>query len=479
MIPHWASIGFLGAFCTALAVDLQIQAQSSLHWQPSWQTHAFDSLAESWGSNWESRFLDAQTAQDWDKLPAFFQFQIHAQWDSYGELYAEIPLARDAHAWQRDAWGANIPLGADELDINVPKTVFWKYQGNAQSLQLGRFRPHGGDSLYGIALSSSWQDALQWRLGTERLHYEVLLSSLNPWLVGNADSLTGEWALQNRSMMPNQHGRIYRDPYKTLTQHSLRYQGRYLQLGLQEISMIGGVAPTLRTVQPLMFLHNNYSDGLNNTLFNFSGALIWPWTRGHLRVRGEFALDDIQAGSGEEAGDNPMIQAHSTALEWEQHSDLGQWSALFQWIQTDPAYGNSPLPLLTMTDRHVGRSNSNLRENPGYFDTYIADLPVGYFRGPDCRDLWFQANWSRGQWSSQMSLAWLKRGSVRLSTPWEKALSGFGDALPESEGRFGWNGSWKPGSYLYQIGLERRDLWEPLWHFYIGLSGTWTLFRAS
>lgn len=480
MLHRWASAGLLGAFCTAMAVDLQVQAKSSLHWQPTWQAHAFDSVAERWNENWESRFLDAQTAQDWATLPDFFQVQIHSKWDSYGELYAEIPLARDAHAWQRDAWGGNVPLSADELDINVPKTVFWKYQGRSQSLQLGRFRPQTGDSVYGIALGSGlWQDALQWSLGSPRFSYEVLWSSLNPWLVGNVDSLTGEWALQNRSVMPNQHGRIYKDPYKTLTQHRLRYQGTYVQLGLQEISVIGGVAPSWRTVQPLMFLHNNYSDGLNNTLFSFSGALIWPWSTGHVRLRGEFALDDLQAGSGEESGDNPMIQANSRALEWEQNSKWGHWSALFQWIQTDAAYGNTPLPLLKMTDRHVYRSNSNLRENPGYFDTYIADIPLGYFRGPDCRDLWLSAAWSRGDWSSQMSLAWLQRGSVRLSTAWDNALSGIGDAVPESEGRFGWNATWNSGLYRYQMGLERRDLWEPLWHFYIGLSGTWTLFRAS
>lgn len=457
-----------------------LRAQSTLALTPSWNSSALTDTLEIWGDNWHSRRLDAQEALRWDELGNPFSLQWISQWDSSFKLFVELPLRRDANAWLMDSWGSNLPLDPDELDINVPKEAWVFARWNFVNAKLGRFRPSSDFVPRDIAFSGvSWQDALQLKLGGEQLRYELIWSSLNPWLNGDPVAHTNEWLLQSTAQVPNQHGRVYDDPFKTLVSHRLTTDIGFVHLGLREIAMIGGIAPTLRTAQPFMFLHNNYNDGLNNTLFAFEFVLRSKWSSGNGRVYGEYALDDANAGSGEQSGDNPAISAWQFGAELSQQSEIGTFRANLEFVQTDPAFGNSPLPLLKLTDRHVSRTNSRLRDEPGYFDTYVADLPIGYLRGPNCRDLWLDLAWQRTNLEVQIWSAWLRRGSVRLESPWGDALSGTGTFAVEDEGRWGAKVAYQRSSLNYWAGIEARDLDRLKFGLHLGIQGNWSLYSST
>lgn len=469
-------LGSVGAW----AETWDLSAHSTASVQKTWFPHALDDTAEIWGSNWHSRYFDHEAAADYEALDPFFSLELGAKWANTWNLQVELPLRRDAWAWTQDPMGLNWAMSADELDLNVPKSAYLSTNQPLWAFKLGRYSPGAGDSLYRVAYSGkSWQDAVEFRLGKPAFHYQVRISSLNPWLVGDPVLQTGEWALQNQSAVPNQHGRIYNEPYKTLADHSLAFDLGIWSMGLRELALVGGVAPSLRTVQPLMFLHNNFSDGLNNTLFAWESSLHFKWQGQQLHLGGEFALDDLQAGSGEESGDTPMIQAHRMDLRWTGDFDLFKALLQLQWVQTDPAYGNSALPLLRMSDRHVSRSNSRLREEPGYFDTYIADLPLGYFRGPSCRDFWLEAALNRGPWSVNFRGAYLQKGSFDLRSDWQTAVSAPGGFYTSKEGRAALDLSYRSPNYVWKSSVERRDLDRGLWHLALSLSGNWKLVQVS
>ena len=77
--------------------------------------------------------------------------------------------------------------------------------------------------------------------------------------------------------------------------------------------------------------------------------------------------------------------------------------------------------------KYTGRRNyrSNYREqgDADYADAYFVDYPIGYRRGGDALDMWFDMNWKWGAHSATLSLAWLRQGDKELYTDYDKALN--------------------------------------------------------
>lgn len=458
-----------------LDADLALQKQSHFI------KDAFQILAENYGgSNWQSRYFRGEDAWTWENLKPLFQLHLGANWGEHYRMSVLFPLRRDAYAWHQDTWALNTFSSPDELDINVPKEALLTYQNTNLQFKIGRFKPSSIFTPRDIAFSgNSWQDGFEFQLGRPKLSYQVNFSSLNPWLVGNPSKNEGEWALQNQSLTPNQHNRIYNEPYKTLVSHYLTSDWEWLYLGMRELAMVGGVAPTFRTVQPFMFLHNNYSDGLNNTLFNFEAAIKYQSNSFKSKLYGEYAMDDINAGSGEEGVDATPITSSLWGILVQQQSSIGIFSTRIEGIYTHSAYMNSPLPLLRMVDRHLSRTNSRQRRAPNYFDTYISDLPIGYFRGPDCKDIWLDFDWQHHESAIHTWVGWLNQGNTRLDSPWEEAKNSQGKYDQVEELRLGLDLSYEHKQFQYLFGFESRQQHRWQTGFNLGIQRSFNVFSTQ
>ena len=90
---------------------------------------------------------------------------------------------------------------------------------------------------------------------------------------------------------------------------------------------------------------------------------------------------------------------------------------------------NSKLPLLKYTSRRNYRSNYREQDDPDYADAYFVDYPIGYRRGADALDMWFDFGWQYGHHSLSLTLAWLRQGDKEMYTDYNVALDG-GDMAP-------------------------------------------------
>jgi hypothetical protein len=102
--------------------------------------------------------------------------------------------------------------------------------------------------------------------------------------------------------------------------------------------------------------------------------------------------------------------------------NYGKFSWRLDVVKTDPASNNSRLPLLKYTGRRNYRSNYREQGDSDYADAYFVDYPIGYRRGGDALDLWFDMNWKWSVHSATLTLAWLRQGDKELYTDYDVAL---------------------------------------------------------
>ena len=99
----------------------------------------------------------------------------------------------------------------------------------------------------------------------------------------------------------------------------------------------------------------------------------------------------------------------------------GKFSWRIDCVRTDPAANNSRLPLLKFTGRRNYRSNFRDQHDDDYADSFFADYPIGYRRGGDALDLWFDMGWKWGAHSASLTLAWLRQGDKEMYLDYEAA----------------------------------------------------------
>jgi hypothetical protein len=379
------------------------------HWRSAWslnrplRAQGTSDTAEVYGSNWHARKSQAENTLQWLQQVPFLATTFAARHKSGLSLLTELPLRRDLRAWQDSRIPLNGTWNPEELDLNAPYEGWIDYRQAGILVRMGRQRL---DADGASARSPTWSlqapmDAFHTQLQGSDLKFSYSLVSLNPWLLGDPQTNTGEWPLQRRAAADNQHGRIYAEPERNLLRHRLLWKPEFLnhslQLGMQELALVGGRGLQLRDAMPLHFWHNNFQDGQVNSLFAFD--LAWLPQEG-FQAWGELAIDEIQAGA-DEAGGNPGAFGTLVGLAWLQKLPKSQWKIQIEGIQTDDTWGAHRLPLLRLSHRLVLKSNALDRQKAAFADTYVADLPLGYFRGPGARDLWWDLMW----WSTQSHLA--------------------------------------------------------------------------
>ena len=381
---------------------------------------------------WLALRIPLQNALEYKNTPAMASINLSAHWDSAFSIYSELPLQRDLEAWQASKAGHNIPLGFNEININVPYTSYARWQYASQTahggaVQIGRFAVDLGPSPYTLVLGTApaFHEALHWQQSLRKLRFDFVLVSLDAQLLGTPREVgimppeDSEAWQQMHLTVPNQRHRIYAQPAKNLLVHKLSYHGSWGHIAAIEQSMVGGKPLDFRDFTPFMLWHNNFSDGYTKSSTTLELAL--RPSKGHL-FYWQLNAEDIASPVGETSGETfPNI-----------FGILAGWQA--QWlpnlrtsidaIYTDPAFNNYRLPLLKMTSRQVYRSNYRHQDSAAFADTYIMDYPLGYLRGPDALDLWFNLQYQpHAQWNFSLDLAWLRQGQSELWDNFDSAAT--------------------------------------------------------
>jgi len=419
--------------------------------------------ADRFGPNWWALRADVRSWRAWRLQPAFLQGNAELLWqrDSSSAWFgfrSEIGLKRDYEAWIDDGAAHNLPLGAGEVDINVPDLGYVEAGYGPFALRVGRFEqtagpsPERGVTLSGAGTLDAFRATLD--LASEpassgrRSRYTFYAAALDPWLSGTpgyTDS-AGSEARRQRETAPidNQRGRLYGEPYKTYAFHRVDLAVGRVAFGLQENLMVGGKMPELRDLSPLACWHNQYGDGFGNSFTTVDLAVDLPVVG---TLYGEYAVDDIN----EDGATQPTVGAWLAG--WKLAGNIGghELSARAEWISVDPLYGRFALPLGELTARRHWRSNyrdrhSKTYADTGFADTWVVDAPLGYWRGSDVSDLWFDLDWKHGRWEARGVVGWLRTGAwnSRPDYDWRNA--------PESP---------LEGSERHELWLQ-ADLWRQL-----------------
>lgn len=387
---------------------------------------------ESFGGSWGSTRTDPELARAWTSLPSLAGFDLRHGFDSRAFVHFRMGLRRDLSAWRRDALGLNLPLSADEVDINEPSFGYFHWEGDFLSATAGRFPVHWSpDPDFGLTLSRGvpYHNAVEGVLKMPRLRYRFLVSSLNPWLEGTpAGNASGtdypvgseQWRQRNYPVLPgseNAHKRVYDQPMKTLVAHRLEARAGSLTLGVTETNVIGGKAPDLRDVNPFAVFHNDFHEGYSNN--NVSVDAAWRLPFG-LRVAAEIFMDDLEWSDTESSGATPSLLGYLGSVG---HARAyGRWALRQRLVAvyTDAFLYGFLQPLNAYTSRIILTSNDQRPGDARFVDKYVVDYPLGYLRGGDAFDLRYRAEAARGDaWKADFQAAWLTRGEVSLADPYE------------------------------------------------------------
>ncbi len=374
--------------------------------------------ADNYGGNWYALRLPLANGLAYRDLPPMFTIEIGATIDSTLEIRGKFPLRRDIEAWHLDKAGKTFTGSPSELNINVPEESWAVWRHRSGFVMGGRFPINVGPSPNSIVLGSGvpYHDAIRWQEHFGHARYDFILSSLNAHLTSAED-----WQQQNFSVT-NARGRIYSEPQKNLLLHRVQAGGNWGHVALIEQSLIGGKSLSFREVNPFMAWHDNYGDGFTKASTTFE-VLTRPLP--NTQFYWQLDAEDIASPVGEGGGATAPTTLGALAgwsQEWHKDSVWRLWSRL-DAVYTDPAFNNHNIPLLKMTSRFLYRSNFRKQQEPFFADTYILDYPLGYQRGPDALDLWWNMGWEYKprRIGGEFELAWLRQGNNELWTAWNSA----------------------------------------------------------
>jgi len=435
---------YLATFCSLSVVSfasppsgfwqIEVHAQAANAFRSS---HFADSIADRYGSNWQALRIPLANGLAYEQTPGMLLLKLGIAQDSTWEIRTSLPIRRDLEAWHQDPTALNLFYNTNEVDINMPiEAVAW-WHSEHQTWTIGRQKLEFGPSARSILLGSAppFHDLLRWEIHTGVFRFDWIASSLNPHLTGTPSQVgaitpIGSEAWQQANLtISNQRKRTYTEPYKNLFVHRLGGQWNWGWLSLTEQALIAGKSPAFRDFNPWMIWHDNYGDGytksslmLETGFHPINGATVY----------GQINFEDIASPVGETVGETAPTTLGALA-GWHQvflEDTLWKIDARLDAIYTDPAYNNHRLPLLKMASRRLYRSNyraqgADSANTPYFADSYIVDYPLGYFRGPDAIDLWFDASLHNKmeQWRMGLQIAWLRQGSMSLENTWDEAAS--------------------------------------------------------
>jgi len=387
----------------------RIKINPGIHGAPVAGVFAVDTM-ERFGENWRALRIPLQTARYFETLEPFFALDLDANYKDDFFIYAEFPLRRDIEAWYQDSYKRTYTFDASELDLNVPTEAWGQWNNPAGFVKFGRFKPEISPTPNSIILGGApHHDAIHWKFAAGIARYDFLISSLNPWLTES------EKEVQRTITIPNARGRIYDEPSKNLLLHKVGVEGSFGYLSIIEQSLIGGKNLEFRDFSPFTAWHNNFSYGYSKMSTAFEAG-VRPMKTAEFYW--QMAIEDIQSPVGELEGDKGYTTLAFLA-GYKQKIPLGIYGEIesrIDAVRTDPQFNNNKVPLQKMTSRKIYNSNFRKQGEPNFADMYIVDYPLGYRRGPDAVDLWWNLKYisENKKFGAELESAYLRQGDCEI-----------------------------------------------------------------
>ena len=408
---------FLALFSLATAEDLNenigasayIEINAGVWGAPTANVFAADTM-EKFGSNWRALRIPLQTGRYFESLPPFFVLGLEANYKDNFSIHAEFPLRRDIEAWYQDPYKRVYAFKPSELDLNVPTEAWGQWNNPAGFVKFGRFKPEIAPTPNSIILGGApHHDAIHWKFAAGIARYDFLLVSLNAWLSKDEDTL------QAKVTIPNARERTYTEHSKNLLLHRVGLDGNFGYISITEQSLIGGKNLEFRDISPFAAWHNNFSYGYGKMSVALETGLR-PIKNSEFYW--QFVMEDIQSPVGEVEGDKGYTTLAFLA-GYRQKIYLGNYGEIesrIDAVRTDPQFNNNKVPLQKMTSRKIYNSNFREQGNPNYADMYIVDYPLGYRRGPDAIDLWWNLKYTSAnkKFNSELETAYLRQGDCEV-----------------------------------------------------------------
>jgi len=382
---------------------------------PTASVFAADTM-EKFGNNWSALRVPLETGRYFETLEPFFALTLGANYKENFLIHAEFPLRRDIEAWYQDAYKRTYTFEPSELDLNVPTEAWGQWNNPTGFVKFGRFKPEIAPTPNTIVLGGApHHDAIHWKFNIGIARYDFLISSLNPWLTES------EKEEQETITIPNARGRVYEEPTKNLLLHKFGIDGGFGYFFIIEQSLIGGKNLEFRDFSPFVAWHNNFSYGYSKMSVAFEAGL-------RPAKKSEFywqaAMEDIQSPIGEIKGDVGYTTLAFLA-GYKQKIPLGIYGDIesrIDAVRTDPHFNNNKVPLQKMTSRKIYNSNFREQGKPNFADMYIVDYPLGYRRGPDAIDLWWNLKYISADknFNAELESAYLRQGDCKIYSDHQK-----------------------------------------------------------
>jgi hypothetical protein len=386
-----------------------IKVNAGIWGTPAAGVFAADTI-EKFGDNWRALRIPLETARSFESLKPFFTLVLGANYKDDFLIYVEFPLRRDIEAWYQDSYKRTYTFKPSELDLNVPTEAWGQWNNPTGFIKFGRFKPEIAPTPNSIVLSGApHHDAIHWKFNAGVARYDLLLISLNAWL--SAD----EQKDQHNIQIPNARKRIYEDPTKNLLLHKVGIEGGFGYISIIEQSLIGGKNLEFRDFSPFAAWHNNFSYGYSKMSTAFEAGLR---PAKNSEFYWQFVMEDIQSPVGEVKGDVGYTTLAFLA-GYKQKIPLGIYGKIesrIDAVRTDPQFNNNNVPLQKMTSRKIYNSNFREQGKPNFADMYIVDYPLGYRRGPDAIDLWWNIKYASAnkKFSAELETAYLRQGDCEI-----------------------------------------------------------------
>jgi len=411
------------SYAENIGAKAYIKVNAGVWGAPTANIFAADTM-ENFGSNWRALQIPLETGRYFETLPPFFILGLGANYKDNFVIHAEFPLRRDIEAWYQDSYKRTYTFDPTELDLNVPTEAWGQWNNPAGFVKFGRFKPEISPTPNSIILGGApHHDAIHWKFAAGIARYDFMIISLNAWLTKE------EQQEQQTVTVPNARDRTYTEPSKNLVLHRVGIDGGWGYISIIEQSLIGGKNLEFRDFSPFMAWHNNFNYGYSKLSTAFEVGIRPIKTA---EFYWQFVMEDIQSPT-EKLGDKGYTTLAFLA-GYKQKIPLGIYGEIdsrIDAVRTDPHYNNNKVPLQKMTSRKIYHSNYREQKNPNFADMYIVDYPLGYRRGPDAIDLWWNLKYTNAAqtFTAELETAWLRQGECNLYSDHEecsqsKILSG-------------------------------------------------------
>jgi hypothetical protein len=371
---------------------------------------------EFFGTDWRALRIPLQTARYFETLEPFFTLALGANYKEDFLIHADFPLRRDIEAWYQDGYKRTYTFKPSELDLNVPTEAWGQWNNPAGFVKFGRFKPEIAPTPNTIILGGApHHDAIHWKFNAGVARYNLLIVSLNAWLTKD------EKEEQRTITIPNARGRVYEEPAKNLLLHKVGVDVGLGYLSIIEQSLIGGKNLEFRDFSPFTAWHNNFSHGYSKSSVALEAGLR-PAKKSEFYW--QFAMEDIQSPVGEVKGD-PGYTTFAFLAGYKQKIPLGIYGSIesrIDAVHTDPHFNNNKVPLQKMTSRKIYSSNFREQNSGTSADMYIVDYPLGYRRGPDAIDLWWNLKYISAdkKLNAELESAYLRQGDCEIYSEHQK-----------------------------------------------------------